>query len=68
MVILTIKKIGLCSLFLMGLQGCGQNTNTNKDMTNNITSDNIAAKVMENVKRYPQEPMYMLRINQNYCT
>ncbi|MFC6268186.1 hypothetical protein [Frigoriflavimonas asaccharolytica] len=63
-----IKNAFIYSLLFMQLICCGQNTNTNKDMTNNITSDNIAAKVMENVKRYPQEPMYMLRINQNYCT
>ncbi|MCG8734661.1 hypothetical protein G1K90_11830, partial [Tenacibaculum finnmarkense] len=33
-----------------------------------ITANNIIEKIQEQVKGYPQEPMYLLRINQEYCT
>jgi len=49
--------------------GCAQN-NKNMKTTDQepITINNVADKMWKDMSKYTQEPMYLLRIRQEYCT
>jgi len=61
-----VRQFFIGFYFCVFCVGCAQNK---KPMQNQeITANNIVEKIQEQVKHYDQEPMYLLRINQEYCT
>jgi len=58
-------------VFIFGLIGCSQNPQFKADIiaekSNNITAKNIAEKIFEKVKHYPQETYYYLFVNHQAC-
>ncbi|PKH49676.1 hypothetical protein CXF68_02745 [Tenacibaculum sp. Bg11-29] len=61
-----LKEIFIYGCFFVVSLGCAQN---NKNTTQeSITINNVADKMWEDMPKYAVQPMYLLRINQEYCT
>ncbi|EWH08538.1 hypothetical protein KLA_17534, partial [Cellulophaga geojensis KL-A] len=66
------KKLFFYSWFLVFWGSCAQNTKTTKNMNtadqDSITIHNVTDKMWQAKPNYNKQPMYLLRINQEYCT
>ncbi|EWH10178.1 hypothetical protein KLA_16917, partial [Cellulophaga geojensis KL-A] len=69
---MTLKKIILILLCGTAITSCAQNTKTTKNMNtadqDSITIHNVTDKMWQAKPNYNEQPMYLLRINQEYCT
>ncbi|MCD8403927.1 hypothetical protein LNI92_12615, partial [Tenacibaculum finnmarkense genomovar finnmarkense] len=61
-----LKEIFIYGCFFVVSLGCAQNKkNTTQE---SITINNVADKMWNDMPKYAIQPMYLLRINQEYCT
>ncbi|MCG8734791.1 hypothetical protein G1K90_12495, partial [Tenacibaculum finnmarkense] len=64
-----LKEVFIYGCFFVVSLGCAQNKKDKKSMqTKEITTGNFIQRMKEEVKLYDNQPMYLLRINQEYCT
>ncbi|MDO6855354.1 hypothetical protein Q4599_17415, partial [Cellulophaga lytica] len=61
------KKLFFYSWFLVFWVSCAQNTKKDTKITHEFNLDTYVDSIAAQVKHYPKEPMYYLRINQLNC-
>ena len=61
------KKLFFYTWFLVFWMSCAQNTKKDTKMTQEFNLDTYVDSIAAQVKHYPKEPMYYLRINQLNC-
>jgi len=63
-----MKEIILALAFMASLSSCSQKKEDSKNKNNmEITSDNIVTKTIEQIKHYPQEPIYYIYVANSLC-
>ncbi|TRX37437.1 hypothetical protein FNW52_05605 [Flavobacterium sp. ZT3R18] len=62
-----MKKALVYLALIASLNSCSQKKEQLKEINMNITSDNIADKITEQVKHYPKEPIYYLYASNSLC-